>query len=193
MKIEERLDLLKEELKNENLIKRKSSGGEIPFYIFDYPAEKELLIRETIIQIQKNFTQNNIKIKEINLYQLALEVISLKITDKQVLDFEIKNGSNKLLEKLKLVLNANIINQKIKEKLSNDDDLVFLTGIGNAWPLLRAHSILNNAQIIVEKPFIVFYPGTYTQYDLTLFGRLPANNYYRAFRLIDYTERGNLK
>ena len=33
-------------------------------------------------------------------------------------------------------------------------------------------------------PLVMFYPGIYDQQSLSLFGKLPAQNYYRAFRLV---------
>ena len=65
-------------------------------------------------------------------------------------------------------------------------DLVLLTGIGKAWPLIRLHSILNNLQpVLGNTPLIAFYPGEYTNSELSLFRRFKDANYYRAFRIID--------
>ena len=49
------------------------------------------------------------------------------------------------------------------------------------------YSCLNNLQDILEDktPVILFYPGQYNEQDLQLFNKLEAENYYRAFRLVD--------
>ena len=37
---------------------------------------------------------------------------------------------------------------------------------------------------LVALALVMFYPGIYDQQSLSLFGRLSAQNYYRAFRLV---------
>ena len=78
-----------------------------------------------------------------------------------------------------------------------EHDLVFISGVGSAYPLLRSHTLLNNLHSIMGKtPLVMFYPGSYDQKTLRLFGksglvggthedRKKSANYYRAFRLID--------
>jgi len=51
--------------------------------------------------------------------------------------------------------------------------------------LLRAHNLLNSLHAdLGHVPLVLFYPGQYTGKDLTLFNRIPSNNYYRAFKLV---------
>ena len=53
------------------------------------------------------------------------------------------------------------------------------------WPLLRAHSLLNNLHAVMGKtPLVLFYPGRYDGHSLRLFGKIKGANYYRAFRLV---------
>jgi hypothetical protein len=64
-------------------------------------------------------------------------------------------------------------------------DIVIMTGVGNAWPLLRSHTLLNNLHALMEKtPLVMFYPGVYDGQGLSLFGCVEDRNYYRAFRLV---------
>lgn len=190
MKIEERIDKLNGKLQEPRFLTMKGLGNEIPFYIFDYPAEKELLIRETVVKLKDSFSKKDIKVLEINLYELVLEVLFEGIPAQKVVEYERKKGSNELLEKLRPMLKIELINNKIAALVSKEKyDIIFLTGIGNAWPLIRSHKVLNNLQSVISStPLIVFYPGHYTKYDLSLFGKFKDANYYRAFRLIDYVE-----
>jgi hypothetical protein len=65
--------------------------------------------------------------------------------------------------------------------------IIFLTGIGAAFPIVRSHTILNNLQTIMgDLPLVMFFPGTYNNLSLTLFDRLKDDNYYRAHNLNDY-------
>jgi len=64
-------------------------------------------------------------------------------------------------------------------------DLILMSGVGNVYPWIRAHSLLNNLQQVTgNKPLVLFYPGEYDGQALRLFGKLGGNNCYRAFRLI---------
>ena len=193
MKIEERLDKLNEKLQETRFLEMKGLGNEVPFYIFDYPAEKELLIRETVAKLKDSFLKKEINILEINLYDLVLGVLFERIPTEKIIDYEKKKGSNELLNKLRPMLKIDLVKEKIASLLSKEKyNIIFLTGIGNAWPLIRSHKVLNNLQSVISKiPLVVFYPGHYTKYDLSLFGKFKDANYYRAFRLIDYAEEEN--
>jgi hypothetical protein len=189
MKLEERLELFKEKIKTKEFMECKGLGNEIPYWIFDYEPEKELLIRDTINKLIPSFeSKHSIKIIEINLYNLCLKILNQKLTDEKLIQFETKKGSDALLEKVRLILNQETTKKEIAEILSVDYDLIFLTGVGNAWPIVRAHSILNNLHSITgKKPLVLFYPGNFSGLDLSLFGEFKSKNYYRAFRLMPET------
>ena len=67
-----------------------------------------------------------------------------------------------------------------------DNAIVFLTGVGKCFPILRSHKVLNNLHQVMDKvPVIMFYPGKYDGQELVLFSEVKDDNYYRAFKLID--------
>lgn len=53
MNLDERLDRVEEIIKKPSFRKNKGLGNEVGYYIFDYPAEKELLVRERINYIKR--------------------------------------------------------------------------------------------------------------------------------------------
>jgi len=188
MKIEKRLELLKEKVMEDDFLNARGLGNEIPFWIFDYPPEKELLVRETVEKLTQNLSKNSINVIVIDLYDMCLELLDNKISDDKIHDFENKKGSDELLNKLKIMLKPDIIKKVIQTKVaaSGDVKLIFLTGVGKAWPLVRSHSILNNLQSVLGNiPLVTFYPGTYDNHELSLFGKFKDANYYRAFQLIN--------
>lgn len=190
MKIEERLDLLKNKLKEKRFLKMKGLGNEIPFYIFDYPPEKESLVRFEVKRIINDLKDENINILDINLYFLALDLIKRTVDFERVVEMELKKGSDELLDKLMPIVKPELILSQIMIQVKEyKPSLIFITGVGNVWPIVRSHKILNNLQVILKDvPLIMFYPGEYTKSDLSLFGKLNDGNYYRAFRLIDYVK-----
>ena len=46
--LEERLKIAEEEMKKPSFLNNKGLGNETGYYIFDYPAEQELFVRERI-------------------------------------------------------------------------------------------------------------------------------------------------
>ena len=80
-----------------------------------------------------------------------------------------------------------ILNSIIKSPSdTEDDDIVFLTGVGKVWPIIRSHTVLNNLHRALDKvPVVLFFPGTYDGGSLMLFNEIKDDNYYRAFQLVD--------
>jgi len=68
-------------------------------------------------------------------------------------------------------------------------DVLFLSGIGEVFPYIRSHNVLNNLQSTAKsKPTVMFFPGEYRYSleqgaSLELFGLLHDDKYYRAFNI----------
>ena len=97
---------------------------------------------------------------------------------------EIIQGVNELLRMDEDNANNEIISH-IK-KNTEPDSVIFLTGVGKCYPILRSHKILNILhQHIDDVPVVMLFPGEYDGHSLTLFSEIKDENYYRAFKLID--------
>ena len=99
-----------------------------------------------------------------------------------------------LLDMLQSLLDpeSNLI-PKIREIIADKQfDVAFITGVGEIYPYIRSHTVLNNLQsTIEEQPTVMFFPGSYSHSDtkgasLDLFNIMPGDRYYRAFNLLDY-------
>ena len=67
----------------------------------------------------------------------------------------------------------------------NHGDVLMLTGVGNAFPFMRVHTLLEALQpYFSDIPILVMYPGSFDGHYLRLFDRLEPNDYYRAFSII---------
>ena len=63
--------------------------------------------------------------------------------------------------------------------------MLLITGVGEVYPFMRVHNILDNIQHLFEDaPIVVAYPGRFNGQTLSLFGKLTDGSYYRAFDLI---------
>ena len=54
MNLEKHLELLKEKVQENDFLSARGLGNEFSFWIFDYPPEKELLIRKTVDKLIQN-------------------------------------------------------------------------------------------------------------------------------------------
>jgi len=166
----------------------KGLGNEIPFYIFDYPPEEELRIREHIqfllVHIPKR--KPGLRVKHINLFDLVVD----HLKQRNLLERAFKMQKEKGDEALKKALGSPLRSEKlvhifVEAAQPQDQNLMLLSGVGSVWPLVRSHNLLNNLQTVMGKtPLVMFYPGRYDGQTLRLFGKVKSNHYYRAFKLV---------
>lgn len=187
MNLNARLDQIIPKIQEEKFIEGRGLGNEISFYVFDYPPEKELVVRDYIKHIKKefNFEGSNRKIIEFDLYKMLLEIAKERRIFERIFDMEKRQGKETLFKAMTTFAKPEVILQSMKEKIG-DNNVVFLTGVGKVYPFIRSHTILNNLQEVLDTiPVIMFFPGKYDGQSLQLFGKFKDDNYYRAFRLVD--------
>lgn len=186
-KINRRLDKIIPKLKEDKFIQGRGLGNEISFYIFDYDPEDELLVRDYVNHIKKEFSSEDSsrRIIEFDLYKMLIEIAQEKRIFDRVFQVEERQGKDALFRALANFAKPEIFLQKIKEQIG-DHNVIFITGVGKVFPFVRSHNILNNLQEAIDKtPVVMFFPGVYDGQSLRLFGKLKDDNYYRAFRLVD--------
>ena len=185
---DERLNQIIPRLTSDELLNNSGLGNEIGFYIFDYPPEKELEVRKHIHFILEYLAKKrpDLRISHVNLFQLVVDYLGSRNLLDRAVKTQQQQGDQALLKALKAPLAADrIAHFFIQEARPNENDLVLVSGVGNVWPLLRSHNLLNNLHPLMgNTPLLMFYPGVFTGQGLRLFGRLKESNYYRAFRLV---------
>lgn len=191
MTLDERLDIVEEMIKRPSFRENKGLGNEVGYYIFDYPAEKELIVRERINYIRKKNESSIEKYKVVvfDLYDITISILKEKGYLEKCYDFEHKYGFERIVKSvgnmLRITSSNSLIIQHIKGNIP-ENAIIFITGIGKCYPILRSHTLLNNLhQVIDDVPVIMFYPGNYDGQELVLFGEIKDDNYYRAFKLVD--------
>ena len=187
--LDNRLNKILDRVTSDEFLSGRGLGNEIPFYAFDYPPENELEVREhisfVISQVPKK--RPGLRVKHINLFELIVKYLrDRKLFDKAVA-LQKSKGDSAVLSALKAPLDASrVADVFVKNAEPEDQDMVFVSGVGTAYPLLRTHSLLNNLHPVMgSTPLVIFYPGRYDGQSLRLFGLLKDNPYYRAFRLVD--------
>ncbi len=131
--------------------------------------------------------KTDIRIGNVNVFELAIEQLKGRGLYDKSLSMEATRGVPVLLNALKGPLEPGKLAAALMAKFAGQElDIVFLTGVGAAYPLIRTHSLLNNLQpLLGSVPLVLFYPGRFNGQSLQLFGDLQETPYYRAFRLVD--------
>lgn len=179
--------MIKDKIRDPKFLEGSGLGNEINFRIFDYDPKDEMVVREHVKRLIKDFSApaSHMKIAEFDLYRMFIEMTKEEGLFEELFDFEFTEGKNELFSALKDFAKPKYFANKIKED-SEHYNVIFITGVGKVFPFLRSHSVLNNLhEVIEEKPVIMFYPGIYNAQDLNLFGKIKDDNYYRAFPLVD--------
>lgn len=184
----DRLNQILPRIISDDFLRGKGIGNEIAFYVFDYPPEEELTIREhlkfLLAQIPKQ--RPGLRVQHINLFDFVLEYLESRNLLEKALQLQREKGDEPVKKALAGVLHEEKIARRFGEVARpHEHDLVLVSGVGSVWPLLRSHALLNNLHPIMgATPLVLFYPGRYDGQVLQLFGKLKSNNYYRAFRLV---------
>jgi Domain of unknown function (DUF1788) len=183
-----RLNKVLERITSDEFLNGSGIGNEIGFYIFDYAPEEELRVREHIRFLLGHIpkVKQGLQVNHINLFDFALEYIQSRNLLDKALQMQRERGDEALKKALAGPLHENKLAgvfAGVAQPLNYD--LVIVSGVGSAWPILRSHALLNNLHPIMgSTPLVIFYPGRYDGQSLRLFGKLKNDNYYRAFKLV---------
>ncbi len=184
--IHKQLDRIPQIIRERSFLKSSSLSNELPFYIYDYPSEYELLVRAKIKHIMRELKSNdNLKIKEFDLFEILVDYIDDNNLRQKIYEREDKKGFIEVLKAMKGIVKPSLYVNQIKKEVDKSD-IIFLTGVGKVWPFIRSHTVLNNLHAVVDTtPLIMFFPGKWDKTELRLFDKFKDDNYYRAFKLFD--------
>jgi hypothetical protein len=152
-------------ISSERFLKRQSLNNEIPFFICPFKPEEAV--------------------------DMAMDILRSRDIWKQIHEVESTVSKDQIKELLQGVLDSeNHLIPEIGARMSRAEfDVLFITGVGEVFPYIRSHNVLNNLQSTAnETPTVMFFPGAYTYSleqgaSLDLFGRLHDDKYYRAFNI----------
>jgi len=189
--LEERLDKAEKMIREPSFRQNKGLGNEVGYYVFDYPAKRELEIRERIIYMKTKNSKglDGFELVVFDIYDIVIDLLEQEGYLEQCFRFEKNKGMSQITKSIGNLLRINddtsLIVQHVKER-TPESAVVFLIGVGKCYPFIRSHKVLNNLhQAIDHVPVVIFYPGKYDGQELVLFSDIKDGNYYRAFRLVD--------
>jgi len=189
LSFEERLNQILPKISSDEFLHSKGLGNEIGFWIFDYPPEREMEMRDFLTRTvlsSLNKSQPPIRAGIINLFDLVIQLLQERQLLDKAIDMQQTKGDEAVMAALRPVLKEDKLAQKVVAMVDLDNiDLLILWGVGSAYPMLRTHTLLSALHPLMGRtPLLMFYPGRYDGYSLRLFNKLSEDHYYRAFRLI---------
>jgi hypothetical protein len=189
-----RLDHLFKVMTSQRFLEMQGLNNEIPFFIFPYKPQEQDEIEKMGKSLINKLELKGVRILKINLYDLSLDLLKSRNLLDKILADESNLSRRDLLETLQGVLDPqkHFVPAIAKKMDAQLHDILFLTGVGEVYPFIRSHNILNNLQSLAkDHPTVLWFPGQYTfsadgGSSLKLFNCLPDNKYYRAFNILDY-------
>lgn len=190
----ERSDHLFKVITSQRFLTRQGLGNEVPFFICPFPASEGLSMELDRRHLVRRIEHAGVAVLDLSLYDLALEILEERGILEEILAVEPETDKEELKELLQGVLDpqTHLIPKIAAAMAAQAHDVLFLSGVGEVYPYIRSHNVLNNLQSTAkDRPTVLFFPGDYTHSlatgaSLDLFGRLHDDKYYRAFNILNY-------
>lgn len=187
-----RCTALRTRLCDADFLANKGLGNEAGIFIFCYDPTLELEARDFFQRLVADSQNGKLgegctraEIHEVNLYDVFLSIAEGKRILEKLPAQEEKRGMDGLLKQVQRIATPEAFVDAIDWEPYKLGDVLLIAGVGQVYPFMRVHNILNNMQSSFrDVPVVVAYPGTFDGGSLSLFGKLKDGNYYRAFDLI---------
>ena len=180
-------------ISSERFLKNEGLNNEVPFHICPFEPEISNDVILAIKQLKQELFDKNIGVLEINLYDLVTKILNYEGDWDWLISHETTLSRDELKEELQGILDTEtvLIPEIVKNMEAASYDVIFITGVGEVFPYIRSHNILNNLQRVAkQEPTLLFFPGLYNHSmaggaSLRLFYKLTDDKYYRAFNILD--------
>ena len=194
MNRKERAEHLFRVITSERFLTKQGLGNEVPFFICPFQACDGLSMNEDRKDLVARISNAGVKVLDLSLYDLAIEILQEREILDEILEVEADSDKSEIKELLQGVLDPQThLIPKIAEAIAaTEHRVIFLSGVGEVYPYIRSHNVLNNLQSTAKvAPTVLFFPGSYTHAlatgaSLDLFGELHDDKYYRAFNILNY-------
>lgn len=189
---EHRCSSLLSKLNDEDFLANKGLGNEAGIFTFCYEPSLELAARDFFRRTVADSRAGKLgsgdiraNVIERNLYDTLLSIAESKRVLDRLPGQEMKRGSDGVLKQIQRIATPEAYVETFDWEPHRLGDVLLITGVGEAFPFVRVHNVLNNMQSTFrDVPVVVAYPGSFDGGSLSLYGRLKDGNYYRAFDLI---------
>ncbi|EGZ2499324.1 DUF1788 domain-containing protein, partial [Escherichia coli] len=97
--LEYRLSQIQSRINEDRFLKNNGSGNEIGFWIFDYPAQCELQVREHLKYLLRHLEKDH-KFACLNVFQIIIDMLNERGLFERVCQQEVKVGTETLKKQL---------------------------------------------------------------------------------------------
>jgi hypothetical protein len=192
--INEARSFIVEKLTSDTLLGRNGYKMYESKYIIDYnPAQAwdaELLAQAIA---EQELALKGIRAVSINLYDLVLEHLDAEGLWDVIEEREATLEPQAIIETLQASASVKqVLIPKVIERLeqAGNYDLIFITGVGETFPYIRTHWVLE--ELATTVPMVLWFPGTYrknpdgsSSLDILNIRQGTGGGYYRATDLFD--------
>lgn len=178
------MDRLRDKIQDPDFLEGKGLSNEVNIRIFTYDPVDEMKVRYFVSQLRKD---ENLKCNliYINLFDVLMDICEKEDLTEDIIELEKEDGSEILLDELKHSIDVTDYIDMIDYENHQPGDVLILTGIGEVFPFLRIHILLEAMQSkFSDIVVVVMYPGKFDGVSLSLFNEFKNSSYYRAFNII---------
>jgi hypothetical protein len=191
LSVSQRFERLHRVVSSKRFLSMQGLNNDIPFFICPYPPQEAVEMVGLVRQLARRLQQEGIRVLEIDLYDLSVALLQERGIWDRILEMEETIDKEELKELLQGVLDPehHLVPAIAQRMARQEHDVMFVTGVGEVFPYIRSHNVLNNLQSTAkERPTLMFFPGEYIHSlesgaSLDLFGLLHDDKYYRAFNI----------
>jgi len=135
--VTERMNKILPRVVSDEFLKGTGIGNEISFYIFDYPPEDELRVREHIRFLLEHIPKQRLglRVEHINLFDFVLDYLKSRNLLDKVITMQRERSDEAVIKALSGPLDENKIATRFAEVAEPEQhDLVILSGVGSVCP-----------------------------------------------------------
>lgn len=189
-KIAQQRQYLLDKLSSGEVLKSASSLTAPSSFIVPYDPADAIAADEVRHGLVSDLRAKGVRVVDINVYDVALSVLDSEGIYEGLVDIEPEVSKPEFTDALKDAVDVEReLIPRIK-KAAADNDLLFLSGVGECYPFVRTHRLLEN--LTVPMPVVTFFPGKYesnadgsTSLDILDVPQGVAGGYYRARNIYD--------
>lgn len=181
-------------LRSDRFLKMEGLSKEVPFFIYHFPPDRALEVEDMRDRVATKLrSDDGLSVVDINLYDLAVQLLKGRGVWERVLALEPELDKQEFREVLQGMLDPqDHLAPAIRVRLeAEQSDIVFLSGLGEVFPFIRTHTVLENLQSVVTgRPMLAWFPGTYEftrsgGHQLRALNLMAKDSYYRAKDILE--------
>lgn len=183
-----------EKLSQDSLLGRSGYTMRNALYILDYKPEQEPYAKDLVAAIcASDLPAHSVTPLIVNLYDIVLAYLDEQDMWEPLVEAEPDASREELIMMLQDTVSVrNVIAPAVNEAIerSPEADIVFITGVGETYPYVRTHTLLQEMQ--TTKPVVLVFPGRFergsdgsTSLKILGLDQGTTGGYYRATRIFD--------